>query len=772
MQNLTKYSKRYFMVPSRIFNFPSKRIYFPNEKLVYNVKHLNYAHNNGAHRLFLSMSYHAYKKIRKELHTVQSTLLCSSKFSFSPRFNSIRYFNTTCSNSNKQSSKKSGIDNSDKKPDDGNENMKSIITKLSMLLMFIYVVLIALKYQLEMYLNSEPATSVSWNEFVYDMLNKGEVEAIIVNPIIDYVTIVVHDGAIIKGKRSFYKRYLMAVPSIDNFEEKLRKVEKNLGIKAGQGVQVIYERKIEYITNVIMLVLIPLIIAIIFSFVRKRFSFKPFEIISQMKQAKFTLIEPLMGKGKGVRFGDVAGLKEAKIEVMEFVDYLKKPERYKLLGAKIPQGVLLLGPPGCGKTLLAKAVATEASVPFLFMNGSEFIEVFGGLGAARVRHLFKEAKKRAPSIIYIDEIDAIGKKRSESSFGIGDRESERTLNQLLVEMDGMIAKENVIILASTNRADVLDKALLRPGRFDRHILIDLPTLEERQQIFETHLKKISLEDKPSKYSKYLAFLTPGFSGADIANVCNEAALHAARDKKKQVDNNDLTYAIDRTIGGLTKRNNPLIPSTKRIVAYHEAGHALVGWLMEHTDALLKVTIVPRTNLKLGFAQYTQSDQKLYSKEQLFERMCMTLGGRVAEYVTFDKISTGAENDLKTVTKTAYLQVQQFGMSPAVGLVSFDEEHINTKNKPYSKKLANLMDAEVRRIIGEAYERTKQLLLDNKDKLDTLAEALLKKETLFYDDVEKLIGPPPYGKKRLVEPAEFENSDPARESPSVEREAVE
>lgn len=268
-------------------------------------------------------------------------------------------------------------------------------------------------------------------------------------------------------------------------------------------------------------------------------------------------------------------------------------------------------------------------------------------------------------------------------------------------MDGMIAKENVIILASTNRADVLDKALLRPGRFDRHILIDLPTLEERQQIFETHLKQISLEDKPSKYSRYLAFLTPGFSGiafiykksfiqtisiiarinnvsgADIANVCNEAALHAARDKKKQVDSNDLTYAIDRTIGGLAKRNNPLTPSTKRIVAYHEAGHALVGWLMEHTDALLKVTIVPRTNLKLGFAQYTQSDQKLYSKEQLFERMCMTLGGRVAEYVTFDKISTGAENDLKAVTKTAYLQVRQFGMSPAVGLVSFDEERIDT-----------------------------------------------------------------------------------------------
>ncbi|XP_011690815.1 PREDICTED: paraplegin [Wasmannia auropunctata] len=775
MQNLTKCPKRYYMAPSRIFNFPPKSIYFSNKKPIFNVspfKHLSYAHNNGAHRLSLPMTYHAYKKIRKEFHAVQSALLCSGKFSFSPRFDNVRYFNTTCSNANEQSPKKSGPENPDKKPDE-NEHMKSVLTKLSMWFMLLYFILIALKHQIAMSNSSEPAASVSWNEFVYDMLSKGEVEAIIINPTIEHVIIVLHDGAIIKGRRSMYKRYHMSVPSIENFEEKLRKVEKKLGIKAGQEVQVIYERKIEYIASIVKFALFALVAVIAFNFVRKRFSFKPFEIISQMKQAKFTLVEPLMGKGKGVHFTDVAGLKEAKIEVMEFVDYLKNPERYKMLGAKIPQGVLLLGPPGCGKTLLAKAVATEASVPFLSMNGSEFIEVFGGLGAARVRDLFKEAKKRAPSIIYIDEIDAIGKKRSESSLGVGDRESERTLNQLLVEMDGMIAKENVIILASTNRADVLDKALLRPGRFDRHILIDLPTLEERQQIFETHLKKISLQDKPSKYSGYLAYLTPGFSGADIANVCNEAALHAARDKKKQVNSSDLTYAIDRTIGGLTKRNNPLTPSTKRVVAYHEAGHALVGWLLEHTDALLKVTIVPRTNLKLGFAQYTQSDQKLYSKEQLFERMCMTLGGRVAEHVTFDKISTGAENDLKSVTKTAYLQVQQFGMSPAVGLLSFDEEHTSTKNKKlYSKRLANLMDSEVRRIIGEAYERTRKLLLDNKDKLDTLAEALMKKETLSYDDVEKLIGPPPYGKKRLVEPAEFENSGPARESPSVDREPAE
>ncbi|XP_072755555.1 mitochondrial inner membrane m-AAA protease component paraplegin [Anoplolepis gracilipes] len=766
MQSLTKCSRRHYVVPSRIFHFPPKNIYLPREKILLDVKH-----SSCAHRLSLPVSYHAYKKIRKEFHAVQAALLHGSNFTFSPRIDNVRYFNTTCSKSNKQSSKESGSEKPDKDPDK-DEEMKLLLRKLSVWVILLYVVLLALRQQLDTS-NIEPAASISWNEFVYHMLGKGEVEAIIINPTIDHVIIVVHDGAIIKGRRSPFKRYHIAVPNIENFEEKLRKVEKDLGIKAGQGVQVIYERKIEYIASIVRFLLLALLGIGVFSLIRRRgFSFKPFEIISQMKQAKFTLVEPLMGKGKGVHFADVAGLKEAKIEVMEFVDYLKHPERYKTLGAKVPQGALLLGPPGCGKTLLAKAVATEASVPFLSMNGSEFIEVFGGLGAARVRDLFKEAKKRAPSIIYIDEIDAIGKKRSDSSLGVSNSESERTLNQLLVEMDGMIAKEDVIILASTNRADVLDKALLRPGRFDRHILIDLPTLEERQQIFETHLKKISLRSEPSKYSGYLAYLTPGFSGADIANVCNEAALHAARDKKKQVDSSDLMYAIDRTIGGLTKRNNPLTPSTKRVVAYHEAGHALVGWLLEHTDALLKVTIVPRTNLSLGFAQYTQSDQKLHSEEELFERMCMMLGGRVAEYITFDKISTGAENDLKKVTKTAYHQVQQFGMSPAVGLISFNEEYTDSKNKkPYSKKLANLMDAEVRRIIGEAYERTRRLLLDNKDKLDKLAEALLERETLTYDDVEKLIGPPPFGKKRLIEPAEFEKSDLDRESPSIDRATV-
>lgn len=339
------------------------------------------------------------------------------------------------------------------------------------------------------------------------------------------------------------------------------------------------------------------------------------------------------------------------------MDYLKSPERYQKLGAKVPRGALLLGPPGCGKTLLAKAVATEAQVPFLSMNGSEFIEMIGGLGAARVRDLFKEAKKRAPCIIYIDEIDAIGRQREGTgSMGGSSGESEQTLNQLLVEMDGMASKEGVLMLASTNRADVLDKALLRPGRFDRHILIDLPNQLERTAIFERHLSGIALEESSKKYSARLSILTPGFSGADIANVCNEAALHAARLSQKTVTTKNLEYAVERLVGGTEKRSHALTPLERRTVAFHESGHALVGWLLPNSDVLLKVTIVPRTSLALGFAQYTPKEQKLYNKEQLFDKMCMALGGRAAENITFSRITTGAQNDLEKVTKIAYAQV--------------------------------------------------------------------------------------------------------------------
>lgn len=597
---------------------------------------------------------------------------------------------------------------------------------------------------------------VSWNEFVYSMLSKGEVDELIVRPDLEVVTIILHEGAIVKGKRSNHRVYHMNVGDIHRFEEKLRETEKNLGVK--EGVRVIYDRNANVAGKVITSLLVG---AIILSFLYSTKSMKMninLGSFSQLGRAKFTLVDSVTGQGKGVKFEDVAGLKEAKVEVMEFVDYLKRPEHYKSLGAKVPKGALLLGPPGCGKTLLAKAVATEANVPFLSMNGSEFIEIIGGLGAARVRDLFKEACNRAPCIIYIDELDAVGRARSSGpqSWGPGGGEGEQTLNQLLVEMDGMKSREGVVVLASTNRADVLDKALLRPGRFDRHILIDLPTLQEREEIFERHLKNIVLEKLPDYYVKRLSYLTPGFSGADIANVCNEAALHAARHKQDIVRATNLEYAVERVVGGTEKRSHAMSPAEKKIVAYHEAGHALTGWLLEHTDALLKVTIVPRTNSALGFAQYTTSDQKLYSKEELFDRMCMALGGRAAEAVTFNSITSGAQNDLEKVTKIAYAQVRVYGMSPTVGLLSFPDLKERGKS-PFSKTLKNLIDLEARKLIGDAYFRTEKLLRDNQDKLKNLAEELLKKETLNFKDVERILGPPPFPSKKFIDPVEFEQS---------------
>uniref|UniRef100_A0A8W7PU14 AAA+ ATPase domain-containing protein n=1 Tax=Anopheles coluzzii TaxID=1518534 RepID=A0A8W7PU14_ANOCL len=486
---------------------------------------------------------------------------------------------------------------------------------------------------------------------------------------------------------------------------------------------------------------------------------------TQMGRAKFTLVDPVESGGRGVWFRDVAGLQEAKQEVMEFVDYLKSPGRYQRLGAKVPKGALLLGPPGCGKTLLAKAVATEAQVPFLSMNGSEFIEMIGGLGAARVRDLFKEAKKRSPCIIYVDEIDAIGRQREGGGGGgvgggMNSGESEQTLNQLLVEMDGMASKEGVLMLASTNRADILDKALLRPGRFDRHILIDLPNLAERKEIFEKHLSGIALEHPPATYSSRLATLTPGFSGADIANVCNEAALHAARTSQRVVRTSNLEYAVERLVGGTEKRSHALSPTERRVIAFHESGHALVGWMLPNSDVLLKVTIVPRTSLALGFAQYTPKEQKLYTREQLFDKMCMALGGRAAENLTFNRITTGAQNDLEKVTKMAYAQIKYFGMNSTVGPIAFAEDSDNSPyaEKPYSQGLGNLIDFEARKMITEAYERTEQILRDNADKLNRLAEALLEQETLNYDQVVELIGPPQYDDaRRKIEPVEFEDS---------------
>jgi cell division protease FtsH len=442
-----------------------------------------------------------------------------------------------------------------------------------------------------------------------------------------------------------------------------------------------------------------------------------------------------------ITFTDVAGLDEAKVEVMEIVDFLKNPKKYTALGGKIPKGALLIGPPGTGKTLLAKAMAGEAKVPFFSLSGSDFVEMFVGVGASRVRDLFKQAREKAPCIIFIDEIDAIGRARGRNAIMSND-ERENTLNQLLVEMDGFGGDTGIIILAATNRPDVLDSALLRPGRFDRQISIDRPDVTGREQIFKVHLKPIKVSQTLDIHK--LAEQTPGFAGADIANVCNEAALIAARNGKEAVDMNDFQDAIDRVIGGLEKKNKLISPEEKEIIAYHEAGHAICGWYLEHAYPLLKVTIVPRGTAALGYAQYTPKEQYLYNTDQLMDQICMTLGGRAAEEIFFGKISTGASNDLQQITRTAYGMVTVYGMNEKVGNVSYyDPNSDQTFTKPYSEETGKIIDQEVRGIIEKAYVRTLQLLRDKKEQVEKLAKALLNREVLFQSDVEELIGKRPF-----------------------------
>jgi len=440
-----------------------------------------------------------------------------------------------------------------------------------------------------------------------------------------------------------------------------------------------------------------------------------------------------------INFTDVAGLEEAKTEVMEIVDFLKNPKKYTQLGGKIPKGALLVGPPGTGKTLLAKAVAGEANVPFFSISGSDFVEMFVGVGASRVRDLFKQAKEKAPCIVFIDEIDAVGRARGRNpNFGAND-ERENTLNQLLTEMDGFGTNMGVIILAATNRADILDRALLRAGRFDRQIHVELPDLKEREQIFKVHLRPLKLQKGLDIC--FLAKQTPGFSGADIANVCNEAALVAARKNKNVVEKQDFLDAIDRIIGGLEKKNKIISLQEKRTIAYHEAGHATVSWLLEHASPLVKVTIIPRGRA-LGAAWYLPEERQLTTREQILDEMAYALGGRAAEQLVFGKISTGALSDLEKITKQAYAMVAFFGMSSKVGNISFYDstgQMDYSFTKPYSEKTAELIDQEVKQIIEESYERALTVLRNNMEGLTKLAELLLEKEVIFSEDLEKIFG---------------------------------
>ncbi len=472
------------------------------------------------------------------------------------------------------------------------------------------------------------------------------------------------------------------------------------------------------------------------------------------------------GTRVNVTFQDVAGLDEAKVEVMEIVDFLKQPKKYTALGGKIPKGALLVGPPGTGKTLLAKAMAGEAQVPFFSISGSDFVEMFVGVGASRVRDLFKQAREKAPCIIFIDEIDAIGRARGRNAI-VSNDERENTLNQLLVEMDGFGGDTGIIILAATNRPDVLDPALLRPGRFDRQISIDRPDVKGREQIFKVHLKPIKISETLDIHK--LAEQTPGFAGADIANVCNEAALIAARKGKPAVDMTDFQDAIDRVIGGLEKKNKLISPEEKEIIAYHEAGHAICGWYLEHAYPLLKVTIVPRGTAALGYAQYTPKEQYLYNIEQLNDQICMTLGGRASEDIFFGKISTGASNDLQQITKIAYSMITVYGMNDKLGNISYyDPSQEQTFTKPYSEKTAEMIDNEVRKLIDEAYLRTKALLTEKRGDVEKLAKALLEKEVLFQSDVEALIGKRPFEHKKLLD----EDNIPVTHAANVDKDGRE
>ncbi len=463
-----------------------------------------------------------------------------------------------------------------------------------------------------------------------------------------------------------------------------------------------------------------------------------------------------------ITFDDVAGLAEAKIEIMEIVDFLKNPKKYTELGAKIPKGALLVGLPGTGKTLLAKAVAGEAKVPFFSLSGSDFVEMFVGVGASRVRDLFRQAKEKAPCIIFIDEIDAIGRSRARGGMmGGGNDERESTLNQLLTEMDGFGTNSGVILLAATNRADVLDRALLRAGRFDRQIYVDLPDMHERKEIFKVHIKPLKIAKDLNL--DFLAKQTPGFSGADIANICNEAALIAARQNKKEIVKQDFLDAVDRVIGGLEKKNKIISDEEKQIIAYHEAGHASVSWLLEHAPPLVKVTIVPRGK-SLGAAWYLPEERQITTKEQMLDEICAALGGRAAEEVMFGKISTGALSDLEKITKQAYAMVMYYGLNDKVGNISFYDSTGNAEmsfQKPFSEKTAELIDQEVKLMVEIAYQRSKKILSENKEKLSELAKQLLEKEVIFKEDVEEIFGKRPWAnaeerqekKKKKVKPIE-------------------
>ncbi|NAY91355.1 ATP-dependent zinc metalloprotease FtsH [Muricauda sp. JGD-17] len=529
--------------------------------------------------------------------------------------------------------------------------------------------------------------------------------------------------------------YYITIGSVETFENKLQQAQQN--ITSAEKIDIRYESRTNWVTILSWLVPLGIIILFWVYIIRRMGGGTSGNPLFNFGKSTAKLTEK--GAKSKVTFNDIAGLKEAKAEVMEVVDFLKNPEEYTKLGAKIPKGVMLVGPPGTGKTLMAKAVAGEAQVPFFSMSGSEFVEMFVGVGASRVRDLFKRAKDKAPSIIFIDEIDAVGRSRGKINAFQANDERESTLNQLLTELDGFGDNTGVIVLAATNRPDVLDKALLRPGRFDRHIYLELPNQLERGEIFKVHLRPLKLSNDVDV--EQLAKLSPGFSGADIANICNEAALIAARKKKNEVQQQDFMEARDRVIGGLERKSKIISPKEKQIVAYHEAGHAVASWYLEHVDSLVKVSIIPRGK-SLGSAWYLPEERQIVTKSQFLDQICASLGGRAAEEIIFGEISSGALDDLEKVTKQAYTMVSYYGLDEEVGPISFYDstgQYENMLVKPYSEEMAKLIDSEVQGLISNAYKRTKNLLLEHREELEKLAQILLKKEVVEKEDLEKVLG---------------------------------
>lgn len=651
-------------------------------------------------------------------------------------------------------------------------------------IMWLYAVIILGLFVVQYIFSSNNAKTISYQKFETEMLKTGDVEKLVSykNGDLYSVDVYIKKDRLdqkkyedVKPKGSFNAantgpQYTFTQATYESFESKINEAEKAL--PANQRTPIVSETRESPWAGWFMSFILPVLLLVGFwVFIMKRMGGGAGGggggQIFNIGKSKATLFDK--ESQVTITFNDVAGLEEAKQEVMEIVDFLKNPKKYTNLGGKIPKGALLIGAPGTGKTLMAKAVAGEAQVPFFSLSGSDFVEMFVGVGASRVRDLFKQAKEKAPCIIFIDEIDAIGRARGKNNIVGGNDERENTLNQLLVEMDGFGTDSGIIILAATNRPDVLDTALLRPGRFDRQISIDKPDLVGREQIFKVHLKPLKLAKGVD--AKKLSAQTPGFAGAEIANVCNEAALIAARRNKEAVDMQDFQDAVDRVIGGLEKKNKIISPEEKRIVAYHEAGHAIAGWFLEHADPLVKVSIVPRGVAALGYAQYLPKEQFLYTTEQLIDGMCMTLGGRVAEDLVFNKISTGAQNDLERITKLSYAMVTIYGMNDKVGNVSFNDTQGEYQfNKPYSEKTSEMIDVEVRNQIDQAYQRTKQLLTEKRDGLEKLAEKLLEKEILFQSDLEEILGKRPFDNRTTYD--EFVNGiEPKAEKEEIEQEEI-